>query len=69
MPSADNPARKPKAKGSPHHERYPQRLHAHLSAAVEAAEALSAPLPVEGQQPTPEALLAAYGPSETAGEG
>jgi transcriptional regulator of aromatic amino acid metabolism len=44
-----------------HHSRYPARLHSHLTAAAEAAEAVSAPLPVEGDAGTPEELVSRYG--------
>lgn len=65
MPSIDNPARARKQKGSPHHERYPQRLQAHLAAAVDAAEALATPTLPEASDPTPEGLANRYGaPSE-----
>jgi len=46
---------------STHHSRYPARLHSHLSAAADAAEAIAAPLPVEGDAGTPDELTSRYG--------
>jgi hypothetical protein len=52
---------KAEADASTHHSRYPARLHSHLAAAAEAAEAIAAPLPVEGYSVTPDAPASRYG--------
>lgn len=48
---------------SAHSVPYPDRLHAHLSAAVDAAAALAAS-PASERAPTPSALVDRYGASE-----
>jgi hypothetical protein len=55
---------KAEADAATHHSRYPARLHSHLEAAAEAAEAVAAPLPVEGYADTPDELAARYGAAE-----
>jgi hypothetical protein len=58
---------KPKPDATTHHEPYPERLHRHLTGAVEAIAALSGPLAVEGDADTPGELVARYGGAEAPG--
>lgn len=53
MASQRQSVTKAEADASTHHSRYPARLHSHLEAAADAAEAVAAPLPVEeGSDPS-----------------
>lgn len=54
------------AKPDPHTAPYPQRLHGHLSGAVDALASLAPPAgSVDAGLPTPADLIRSYGPAES----